>query len=98
MLKTPEFEAAHPELVLSGDMAKVFQIGEPSVEAQGFSLHCTVKIACQTADDIDGEIAHACIEAARKEGVHFLALLDKQFVLDALREKAERMTQKENAT
>ena len=91
MLKSPDFEAVHPELVLSGDMAKVFQIGEPSVEAQGLHLHCTVKISCQAADDIDGEIAHACIEAARKEGVHYLALLDKQFVLDALREKAERM-------
>lgn len=91
MLKSPEFEANHPELVLSGDMAKVFQIGEPSVGAQGFHLTCHINFACRVADDIDGEIAHACIEAARQEGVHYLALLDKQFVLDALREKAERM-------
>lgn len=90
-LTMPENELNPPKRVLFGSAANVFQISEPSVEAQGLHLHCTVKIACQAADDIDGEIAHACIEAARKEGVHFLALLDKQFVLDALREKVERM-------
>lgn len=79
------------ERVLTGDHVNVFQICEPSVDAQGFHLSCTVRLACQVADDIGGEIAHACIEAARKEGVHYLALLDKQFVLDALQEKAERM-------
>ena len=91
MLKSPEFEANQPELVLSGDVVKVFQIGEPPLEGKGLNLSMTAISACKVADDIDGEIAHACIEAARQEGVHYLALLDKHFVLDALREKAERM-------
>lgn len=90
-LTRPENELNPPKRVLFGSAANVFQISEPSVEAQGFHLTCHINFACQAADDIDGEIAHACIEAARQEGVHYLALLDKQFVLDALREKAERM-------
>lgn len=82
-----------PKRMLHGYAANVYKIGEPALMtgSNGLDIAVTVNFACKVADDIDGEMAHACIEAARQEGVHYLALLDKQFVLDALREKAERM-------
>lgn len=48
-------------------------------------------IAAKVADMTDHAIWCAIIDAAREEGVTDLYLLDKQFVIDALREKIERM-------
>lgn len=40
-------------------------------------------------DTLDQKLVEACIQAAQEEGV-CLTLIDKQFVVDAIREKMER--------
>lgn len=48
------------------------------------------RIACRLIDMWDREIYNEVIKAAHEAGIDDLYLMDKQFVLDALREKLER--------
>ena len=51
------------------------------------------KIKAEIVDVYDDVIVQACIDAAKEEGIHDLYLLDKKFVMDALREKIQRTKQ-----
>ena len=56
-----------------------------------YDNHNTVQsISVMVADMTDSAIVAAIIEAAKESGVTDLYLMDKQFIADALREKAER--------
>ena len=48
------------------------------------------KIEAEVVEMHDDVIVQACIDKAKEEGVHDLYLLDKEFVIDALREKIQR--------
>ena len=48
------------------------------------------RISCQLIDIADEEIYREVTKAAHEAGIDDLYLMDKQFVLDALREKLER--------
>ena len=48
------------------------------------------RIACQLIDMDDRAVYDAAIRAAYEAGIDIVYLMDKQFVLDALREKLER--------
>lgn len=48
------------------------------------------RLYADVVDMTDNLVVDACVKAARKAGVHDLYMLDKQFVLDALREKIKR--------
>lgn len=54
------------------------------------SLRFVQNISVQLIDMRDKAIYSEVIEAAREAGIDDLYLMDKQFVLDALREKLER--------
>lgn len=47
-------------------------------------------MAAQVVDTQERMLVEAVIKAAEEEGVRDLYILDKKFVLDALREKMER--------
>lgn len=51
------------------------------------------KIKAQVVEVYNDVIVQACIDAAKEEGVNDLYLLDKKFVIDALREKIQRTKQ-----
>lgn len=53
-------------------------------------LDITYRLYADTIDMRNNSIVDACVKAARQAGINDLYLLDKQFVLDALREKIER--------
>lgn len=48
------------------------------------------RIACRLIDMWDREMYNEVIKAAHEAGIDDLFIMDKQFVLDALREKLER--------
>lgn len=74
------------------------QIGDPykRFEARATELdpdyiyQITEKIYADTVNLHDKAIVDACIKAAEEAGFTQLYLLDRRFVLDALREKLER--------
>ena len=47
-------------------------------------------ICVQVADMLDNDIMDCIIDLAKENGITDLVVLDKKFVLDALREKMER--------
>lgn len=47
------------------------------------------KIKAEVADMTDDAIVDACVKAAREDGISDLYLLDKKFVLDAIRDKIQ---------
>lgn len=53
------------------------------------------KIHAEAIDMADEAIVQACIRTAQSVGLTDLILIDRQFVLDALREKIEREKAKE---
>ena len=61
------------------------------------SFSVTQKFAARVIEMHDEAIYNAVVEAAREAGINQLYLLDKKFVLEALREKAERENPKTNA-
>ncbi len=61
---------------------------DSNLENMTFSI--TKNIITQIVDMEEKAVVDAVIKAAEQEGVTDLYLLDKKFVLDALREKAER--------
>lgn len=59
-------------------------------------MHITTRIYADVVDMTDNTIVDACVKAARQAGINDAYLLDKQFVLDAIREKIERTRQEES--
>ena len=52
----------------------------------------TLKAMAKCVDGIESAIAQACIDCAKDEGFTDLYLLDRKFVIDALKEKVERFS------
>lgn len=48
------------------------------------------KVQARMIEMHDSAIYHAIVEEARKEGINDLYLLDKEFIIDAIREKIRR--------
>lgn len=61
---------------------------EMSVEDPGFIVRRNISV--QFANMLDNEIMTAIVNLARENGITDLFVLDKKFVLDALKEKLER--------
>ena len=58
-------------------------------------MRITTRLYADVVDMTDNTIVDACVKAARQAGINDVYLLDKQFVLDAIREKIERTRQEE---
>lgn len=58
-------------------------------------MHITTRLYADVVDMTNNLIVDACVREARRAGVNDVYLLDKQFVLDAIREKIERTRQEE---
>ena len=58
-------------------------------------LRFTTRLYADVVDMTNNAIVDACVKAARQAGINDVYLLDKQFVLDAIREKIERTRQEE---
>lgn len=52
-------------------------------------MHITTRLYADVVDMTNNTIVDACVKAARQAGINDVYLLDKQFVLDAIREKIE---------
>lgn len=61
---------------------------EPEFDFDTYTM--TQRICAEAVELQDEVIVSACIRAAREAGITDLFLIDRQFVLDALREKIER--------
>lgn len=72
-------------------MHYVFPRDQLQLDGTMVELRC--KIAAVVVDTTEKAVVQAIIEAARAEGVTDLYLLDKAFILDAIREKLEREKQ-----
>lgn len=72
-----------PENLIVNDVSSVVQ-------------EITYKFQTEVVDMVDQDILSAIIKTARENGITDLLILDKQFVLDALREKLERMKEDEH--
>lgn len=58
-------------------------------------MHITTRLYADVVDMTNNTIVDACVREARRAGINDVYLLDKQFVLDALREKIERTRQED---
>ena len=58
-------------------------------------LRITTRFYADVVDMTDNLIVDACVKEARKAGINDVYLLDRQFVLDALREKIQRTRQED---
>lgn len=54
-------------------------------------LETHYSIRSKVVDTMDQEILDSIFEAARNDGITELIVFDKQFILDAIREKLDRM-------
>lgn len=72
------------------DKLAYFNLKETSFDMD----ECTIirNISAQIVDMRDDAIVEACVDFAKQAGIHDLILLDKKFVLDALREKIQGKT------
>lgn len=61
---------------------------EMSVEDPGFIVRRNISV--QFANMLDNELMTGIVNLARENGITDLFVLDKKFVLDALKEKMER--------
>ena len=61
---------------------------EMSVEDPGFIVRRNISVQC--ANMLDNEFMTEIVNLARENGITDLFVLDKKFVLDALKEKLER--------
>lgn len=61
---------------------------EMSVEDPGFIVRRNISV--QFANMLDNELMTGIVNLARENGITDLFVLDKKFVLDALKEKLER--------
>lgn len=67
-----------------------YQFPRDQIQIDGTTATLHAKVAAIVEDATDAAIVGAILEAARAEEVTDLYLLDKTFILDALREKLER--------
>lgn len=67
-----------------------YELPRDKVLLDGNMVELRGKVAAVVADSTDAAIVAAIIAAARAEDVTDLYLLDKTFILDAIREKQER--------
>ena len=67
-----------------------YQFPSPDLQIHGTMAELDRKIAAVVEDTTDAAIVQAVKEAARAEGVADLYLLDRKFIMDAIREKKER--------
>lgn len=72
---------------MGNKFAHVF-LGVTNIDESKNSI--TQQIVAKVMDIQESAVVEACIKAAKEEGIHELILLDKQFVLEALKEKIER--------
>ena len=70
-----------------------YEFPRDQIQLDGTTVELRTKIAAVVADTTDAAIVEAIIAAARAEEVTDLYLLDKTFILDAIREKLEREKQ-----
>lgn len=68
---------------------KHFHLSEP--ENHDNPAQITHRIYADVVDMANNTIVDACVKAARQTGINDVYLLDRDFVLAALREKIERM-------
>lgn len=67
-----------------------YQFPRDQIQIDGTTATLHTKVAAIVEDATDAAIVGAILEAARAEEVTDLYLLDKTFILDAIREKLER--------
>ena len=67
-----------------------YQFPRDQIQLDGNMAELRGKVAAVVEDSTDIAIVAAILAAARAEGVTDLYLLDKTFILDAIREKRER--------
>ena len=67
-----------------------YEFHRNQIQLDGTMAELPQKIAAVVEDTTDKAIVEAVLAAARDEGVTDLYLLDKTFILDAIREKQER--------
>lgn len=67
-----------------------YQFPRDQIQIDGTTATLHTKVAAIVEDATDAAIVEAILEAARAEEVTDLYLLDKTFILDAIREKLER--------
>lgn len=60
------------------------------IKFEGPGIIAKRNVAVRVADMLDNEIMSAIVNLARENGITDLIVLDKKFVLDALKEKMER--------
>lgn len=72
------------------DKLAYFNLKETSFDMDELTI--IRNISAQIVDIRDDAIVEACIDFAKQAGIHDLILLDKKFVLDALREKIQGKT------
>ena len=71
------------------DELKHFHLSEPEIHDNPAKI--THRLYADVIDMTNNAIVDACVKAARQAGINDLYLLDRDFVLAALREKIERM-------
>lgn len=67
---------------------RVYDLNEPNVDWGSLSISHTV--AAHLVDMTDKAIVDAILQGAREAGINTLYLLDRDFVVSAIREKLER--------
>lgn len=67
-----------------------YQFPAERLQLEGTVVNLQMKVAAIVEDSTDEAIVNAVLEAARANDVTDLYLLDKTFILDAIREKKER--------
>lgn len=69
-----------------------FCLNDPVVDQ--YEMTVTFRYAAEVCDMADEAILEAVVDAARKDGITELYLLDKAFVLEAIRDKLREKLQK----
>lgn len=75
-------------VILMANKLAHFNLKDTSYDMDTYSI--VRKISAQIVDMQDDVIVQCCIDVAKEAGIHDLILMDKKFVLDALREKIQR--------
>lgn len=72
------------------DKMQHFQLKPPEINDDN-PMRITHRIYADVVDMTNNAIVDACVKEARRVGINDVYLLDRDFVLAALREKIERM-------
>ena len=84
------FQRIEPERMPELDICSIRPVKYNSTSFEDTALHFAKNIVARVIDMRDQAIYNEIIKTAREAGIDELILMDKQFVLDALREKLER--------